>query len=143
MFVLRHVYSISMRKLILGVCIYIFIWTGTIMSSKKFKKVDALKEVRRPWHCQHVLYFTVLVRFMTDYCDVVIASMNVSHLDRFKKLQNRGTRIILGLDWRIHVTPMLDGLKWLNVTQKHGVHAVVRVYKITNGSALHTECHIF
>jgi hypothetical protein len=106
------------------------------VAGKISKRLGVLKRVRR-----HLNLFTAkmlynaLVLPMFDYCDVVLSNMNLSQLDRLQKLQNRGARILLGLDSRSHVTDMMENLKWLNVKQRCELHTATMVYKIKNNIA--------
>lgn len=103
------------------------------MANKVSQRLGVLRRVRRHLTSDTCkMLYNSLVLPIFDYCDVVIANINASHLNRLQRLQERAAKIILG-----HAVDDVNDciLKWLNVKQRHDLHTVTLVYKMKHGLA--------
>ena len=70
-----------------------------------------------------------------DQCSTVWSYMCKNHILRLQRLQNRAMRIILRLDKRAHVDPMLKKLNLLSVNQRLEYNTCIMMYKILHNIA--------
>ncbi len=89
------------------------------MANNISQRLGVLKRVTRhlTGETSKMLYNSLALIPLFDYCDINIVNSNSVHLKRLHKLQNRGARIILNLGHRSHLVDMLRDLMWLDVKQ--------------------------
>ena len=89
------------------------------ITSACFYQLRRLKPIRRILG-QHIAANLVLafVSSRLDYCNAVLAGLPKSTTEPLQRVQNAAARLITGIGPRDHITPALQGLHWLWVSDR-------------------------
>ena len=87
-------------------------------------------------HCVAKMLYNSLVLSVFDYCDIIYGSCCDTLKHRLQKLQNRGARLLLHLNNRSHVLPMLNQLKWLDIDSRIKMHVYLMVHRCLYDSSI-------
>ncbi|XP_044745437.1 uncharacterized protein LOC123307262 [Coccinella septempunctata] len=82
-----------------------------------------------------ILVYNTIIQPHFDYCSTIMFLFNDGKLEKLQKLQNRGMRVILGVNRRTPILSMLDALQWLSVRQRLYYFTMIFIHKILIGSA--------
>ena len=87
-----------------------------IVSSKVSKSIDILYRARDviSKQCTKQLYFSFIHSYV-NYANIAWASIRKSKLERLHRCLKLAARVIYHKDWYIHPSPLLNGMKALNI----------------------------
>jgi len=74
-----------------------------------------------------------LVLARLDYCNGVLAGLPVSQFSRLQSVLHAAARLIYGVRRHDHVTPLLQQLQWLSVSERVNFKLCVVVYRCLHG----------
>lgn len=79
-----------------------------------------IAEIRRYISIPAVIHLVrALVLSRLDYCNSILLGLPDYQLDRLQSVMNAAARLIFGMRWKDHVTPMLrDRLHWLKISER-------------------------
>jgi len=81
---------------------------------------------------------TVIQAFIScrlDYCNALLCGISDGLIQHLQSVQNAAARLVTGVHWRHHITPVLRQLRWLPVRQGVDIKIAVLVYKSLHGLA--------
>ena len=70
-----------------------------------------------------------------DYCNSALAGVAKVYLQKLQSVQDMAARMVFGVRRSEHITPVLEGLHWLPVSQRVVFKTVLMVWKCVNGVA--------
>ena len=116
--------TLSMNKFISQTCQSCFCQLRRISSIRKYLTTDATKKL-----------VTSLILSRLDYCNSLLSGLPTSSLLRLQRIQNAAARLILRKKKTDHVTPLLQTLHWLPISQRIFFKLDLLSYKCLHKSA--------
>ena len=116
--------SLSMKEQVTRVCHSAYFEIRKISTIRKYLTTEATKTL-----------VTSLVISRLDYCNVLLAGVPQSLLDRIQKVLNCAARLIFRATKRDHVSPLLSELHWLPVQQRINYKIGILCFNILSGFA--------
>jgi len=98
-----------------------------------------LRHLRQLQHCLSqstlIMLVTSLILQRLDYCNSVLAGLPASSIKPLQRVQNATARLVLNLDYWVHITPALQQLRWLPVHYKTRYKIATLMHHIYNSTA--------
>lgn len=116
--------TLSMKKFIAQTCQSCYYQLRRISSIRKFLTIDATTKL-----------VTSLILSRLDYCNSLLSGLPASSILRLQRIQNSAARLILKKKRTDHVTPLLQALHWLPVSQRISFKLSLLSYKCLHKSA--------
>ena len=69
-----------------------------------------------------------------DYCNSLLADLPTESINKLPNVQNCADRLVLGIWKREHITPALENLHWLPISQR--IHYKLSLFSATRASSL-------
>ena len=122
--------TLSMNKFISQTCQSCYCQLRRISSIRKYLSTDAATKL-----------VTSLILSRLDYCNSLLSGLPTSSLRRLQRIQNSAARLILRKKKTDHITPLLQSLHWLPVSQRISFKLNLLAYKCLNKSAPSYLCN--
>ena len=116
--------TLSMQKFINQTAQSCYYQLRRINSVRKFLSVDTTAKL-----------VTSLILSRLDYCNALLSGLPASSTQSLQRVQNSAARLVLKKKKADHVTPLLQSLHWLPVSQRIKYKVITLCYKSINNSA--------
>ena len=115
--------ALSMKQQINTVCRACYFYMRQIYKIRKFLSQKSV-----------VKLVSCFVLSRLDYCNSLLADLPTESINKLPNVQNCADRLVLGIWKREHITPALENLHWLPISQR--IHYKLSLFSATRASSL-------